>query len=58
VDRSPKCSACGEKLAEDDIFCRKCGNQAKNAYACPKCGETVSEDATICPKCGASLSLD
>src|SRR5256712_6423189 len=44
------CPSCGASLAEDDMFCRKCG--ARLAPACSSCGASLLSDDAYCPKCG------
>src|SRR2546422_5996075 len=44
------CPSCGASLAEDDMFCRKCG--ARLAPACSSGGARLLSDEAYCPKCG------
>jgi hypothetical protein len=54
-----QCPECGETLAEDDQFCRKCGvvfstDFKKPLFQCPECGRVVAEDERACA-CGVLL---
>lgn len=46
-----KCSRCGAVLAEDYLFCHKCGADTKIHY-CGACKRPLPEDANFCPYCG------
>ncbi|HYT18152.1 MAG TPA: zinc ribbon domain-containing protein [Thermoplasmata archaeon] len=48
------CPSCGASLAEDDMFCRKCG--ARLAPACSSCGASLLSDDAYCPKCGTPVA--
>jgi predicted RNA-binding Zn-ribbon protein involved in translation (DUF1610 family) len=57
--RTLQCPECGEKLGEDDQFCRKCGvvfstDFKKPLFQCPECGRIVAEDERSCA-CGVLL---
>ena len=49
-----ECPTCGASLAEDDMFCRKCGARLAPA-ACSSCGASLLSDDAYCPKCGTSV---
>ena len=54
-----QCPECGEKLAEEDQFCNKCGvvfstDFKKPLFQCPECGRIVAEDEKDCA-CGVLL---
>ena len=44
------CSHCGNPLADDMMFCPKCGT--KQAKECPNCHTQLMPDAAFCHKCG------
>ena len=46
------CNECGEAVAEDTVFCRKCG--AVQKAVCSKCGNAMDADAEYCAACGNS----
>jgi RNA polymerase subunit RPABC4/transcription elongation factor Spt4 len=49
------CPSCGASLAEDDMFCRKCGSRLAPA-ACSSCGASLLSDDAYCPKCGTPVA--
>ena len=50
------CKNCGAELAEDQIYCLKCGVPTGSGKSfCRVCGNAVSEEAIICVKCGVPL---
>jgi len=49
------CPSCGATLAEDDMFCRKCGARLALA-ACSSCGASLLSDDAYCPKCGTPVA--
>ena len=46
------CHKCGEAVAKDSIYCRKCG--AVQKVFCSKCGSAMNADAEYCAACGNS----
>jgi ribosomal protein L40E len=65
------CPNCGAQVADDAMFCNKCGTQvppkqtpaedapvadAAPAATCPNCGAQVAADATFCTGCGTKLN--
>lgn len=51
-----KCS-CGNALATDDNFCRRCGDKVPKPYDCPGCGDRVEPDDQFCRRCGKTLKI-
>lgn len=50
------CRNCGAELAEDQLYCLKCGvRNGSGKSFCPSCGNAVAEEADICLKCGVML---
>ncbi len=49
------CPSCGTMVAEDDMFCRKCGVRVA-AVACSSCGASLLTDDEYCPKCGTPVA--
>lgn len=64
------CRNCGAELAENDIFCQKCGCSTGSEkadyskrqqvfagiiYKCPNCGEVLKSFEINCPSCGHEL---
>ena len=50
------CVKCGNQIAQDAMFCPKCGAQQQApGKACPKCGANVPGDAMFCTKCGQRM---
>jgi hypothetical protein len=49
-----KCK-CGNTLATDDNFCRRCGEKVPRAYDCPGCGDRVEPEDQFCRRCGRTL---
>lgn len=50
------CRNCGAELAEDQLYCLKCGvGNGSGKSFCPSCGNAVAEEADLCLKCGAVL---
>lgn len=57
--RSLQCPECGTNLADEDMFCRRCGvvfstEFSKDLFQCPECGRVVSDEEKQCT-CGALL---
>ena len=50
-----KCPHCGELVAEDAKFCKKCGKEITSGdkIKCPKCDASIAADAKFCKECGA-----
>lgn len=46
------CHECGEAVANESIFCRKCG--AVQKVFCSRCGSKMNADAEYCAACGNS----
>lgn len=51
---NPVCPNCGCEIAEDDTFCRECG-QKLGESKCPGCGEPIDSADKFCRKCGYKL---
>ncbi len=64
------CKNCGQELAEDAVFCLKCGTKininqsvvqekpiSKQTKYCSNCASVIDEKAEICPKCGVRVSI-
>ncbi len=56
IEEPLTCSACGEKIAEDFLFCPYCHKQLK--MVCAACGRVLQLDWTLCPYCGTPVSAD
>ena len=52
---SRACPSCGAMVAEDDMFCRKCGVRVA-AVVCSSCGASLLTDDEYCPKCGTPVA--
>jgi ribosomal protein L40E/drug/metabolite transporter (DMT)-like permease len=50
------CSKCGNTIADDALFCDKCGTQIKNDQKkiCSTCGKQLDMSSQFCTKCGTS----
>ena len=66
----PYCSKCGQKVADDALFCQRCGAPIAPAdgartgrretwegtvHKCPSCGAEVGSFMSACPVCGHEL---
>lgn len=66
----PYCSRCGQKVADDALFCQRCGASIAPAdgtrtgrretwegtvHKCPSCGAEVGAFVSTCPVCGHEL---
>ncbi|MCI4350048.1 MAG: zinc ribbon domain-containing protein [Thermoplasmata archaeon] len=49
---TPRCSACGQELRPDDVFCRACGAPRPGGN-CPRCGAAFEGADQFCGRCGA-----
>ena len=49
-----KCPKCGAKLADDAVFCKKCGTKVYGKITC-ECGEQNDAESEFCSKCGKKL---
>ncbi|MCG7845297.1 MAG: zinc ribbon domain-containing protein [Methanomassiliicoccales archaeon] len=49
---SKKCPKCGNSIAAEDVFCRKCGAPIKVSRTCAYCQAELAVDDVFCPKCG------
>lgn len=47
------CPACSSKVADDAVFCSKCGQ--KLSKVCPTCNAQLASDALFCHKCGTKV---
>jgi len=45
------CVSCGRALADDELFCPRCGTPA--GRRCAACGRSLDADDVYCPGCGA-----
>ncbi|MCK5309295.1 MAG: zinc ribbon domain-containing protein [Thermoplasmata archaeon] len=45
------CPSCDSDIADDDVFCRECGENLEDA-GCPGCGEPIDTTDKFCRKCG------
>ncbi len=55
------CAKCGAELAENQLFCTKCGTStapAAPAKTCANCGAPLAEDQKFCSKCGKSTMAE
>lgn len=51
-----KCSKCGNKLGDNELFCSKCKTLvANNKKICPKCQKLYDAENTFCGVCGSQL---
>lgn len=58
-----KCTACGNMLPLDSMFCNKCGEKQQllnvtetmSKNVCPNCGAEREEDNVFCTVCGYKL---
>jgi predicted RNA-binding Zn-ribbon protein involved in translation (DUF1610 family) len=48
------CPNCDSEVAEDDVFCRECGQNLQESK-CPGCGEPIEAADKFCRKCGYKL---
>lgn len=51
------CASCGAPLADNDLFCMKCGTpvdqkKEESKRYCPQCGNVLAPDAIFCDVCG------
>jgi len=53
IEEPLTCSACGEKVADDFLFCPYCHKQLK--MVCAACGRILQLDWTLCPYCGTPV---
>lgn len=51
------CEKCGNKLAEDAMFCSKCGAKV-SVVRCPNCGNRLPEDSSFCTYCGTKIEAE
>ncbi|MFO7619023.1 MAG: zinc ribbon domain-containing protein, partial [Thermoplasmata archaeon] len=49
------CPGCDSEIAEDDAFCRECGQNLAIAQECPGCGAEFTSADKFCRKCGHKL---
>ena len=49
------CPSCDNEVAEDDVFCRECGQNLEAGSECPKCSEPIDANDKFCRKCGKKL---
>jgi len=49
------CPSCDSEVADDDVFCRECGQNLEEESGCPGCGEEVAANDKFCRKCGHKL---
>ena len=49
------CPSCECEVADDDAFCRECGENLESADECPGCGELIDGTDKFCRKCGQKL---
>ena len=51
------CTNCGNEVAENAVFCVKCGvPPRKSKKFCYNCGTAIEESQVVCVKCGVPLS--
>lgn len=48
------CPNCDNEIAEDDVFCRECGENLEGA-GCPGCDEPIEATDKFCRKCGYKM---
>lgn len=48
------CAKCGNKVAENAVFCGTCGKKIERMQ-CPHCEEWVDKDAIFCTECGKRI---
>ncbi len=48
------CPSCDSDIAEDDVFCRECGENLEGA-GCPGCDEPIDSSDKFCRKCGYKM---
>jgi len=49
------CPSCDNEVADDDVFCRECGENLEGA-GCPGCDEPIDANDKFCRKCGEKLN--
>ena len=49
------CPGCESDIAEDDLFCRECGQNLTVAQECSECGTEFNSSDRFCRKCGHKL---
>lgn len=57
-----KCAHCGAELAENQLFCTKCGTATAPAEPpakkCAHCGAELAENQKFCAKCGTAAASE
>ena len=48
------CPSCDSEIAEDDVFCRECGENLEGD-GCPGCEEPIDSNDKFCRKCGYKM---
>lgn len=51
-----RCTKCGNKVSESEVFCSKCGEKLTKIRSCRKCGTKVEDGMKVCPQCGSRLN--
>ena len=60
------CKQCNEALADDCLFCPKCGTKAESETApdnaqknyCVNCGAEIIQGTAFCSNCGTKIKID
>ncbi len=55
IEEPLTCSACGEKIEHDFLYCPYCHKQLKQV--CAACGRLLQLDWSLCPYCGTPVAV-